>query len=136
LDMTRVFFQGCATPFNFRRLTSSVFKQVVVLRTDLGMGKGKLVAQAGHALLAACKKADGKTIREWEATGCEKVAVRASSEKELLALRDEARRLKLPTALIRDAGHTQVPAGSITALAIGPAKEEEVDRVTGGLKLL
>jgi len=54
----------------------------------------------------------------------------------LLALRDEARRLKLPNALVRDAGYTQIPAGSITALAIGPAKEEEVDRITGDLKLL
>ncbi|OIO26666.1 aminoacyl-tRNA hydrolase [Candidatus Micrarchaeota archaeon CG_4_10_14_0_2_um_filter_55_9] len=113
-----------------------MFKQVVVLRTDLGMGKGKLVAQAGHAFLEAYKKADGKTVKEWEATGCEKVAVRVSGEKELLALRDEARRLKLPNALVRDAGHTQIPAGSITALAIGPAKEEEVDRITGDLKLL
>ena len=113
-----------------------MFKQVVVLRTDLKMGKGKLVAQAGHAFLEAYKKADKKDVKEWEAGGCQKVAVKACNEEELLELLEKARRLKLPTALIRDAGHTQVPPGSVTALAIGPAKESQVDKVTGGLKLL
>lgn len=116
-----------------------MFKQVVVLRTDLKMGKGKLVAQAGHAFLEAYKKARKNspvTVKAWEATGCQKVAVKVTSEKELVFLFEKAKQFKLPAALIRDAGHTQVPAGSITAVAIGPAKESEIDKLTGELKLL
>lgn len=116
-----------------------MFKQAIVLRTDLGMGRGKLVAQGSHASLEAFKQAKKKSAVQtalWEKTGCEKIVLRVSSEKELLVLHRNAKALRLPCALVRDAGHTQVPAGSVTALAVGPAKESVVDKVTGELKLL
>lgn len=112
------------------------FKQAIVLRSDLKMGKGKLCAQSAHASLLAVKKASASAIARWEASGSEKIVVKVSSEKELRELEKKARNLKLPCALVRDAGFTQIPAGSLTALAIGPAEEKRVDEVTGKLKLL
>ena len=58
-------------------------KQVMVMRADLKMSKGKLAAQACHASLGAYKKADERTIREWELEGGKKVVVKVKSKEEL-----------------------------------------------------
>lgn len=113
-----------------------MYKQVIVLRSDLGMQKGKLVAQGAHASLCAYLKADDEDKEEWEASGQKKVALKVNSEKELLEIFKKAKTAKLPTCLIRDAGHTQVTPGSVTAVGIGPAKEELLNELTGSLKLL
>lgn len=111
-------------------------KQVIVVRTDLGMGRGKMVAQGCHASLDAYRKASDSSRRAWQASGMEKVALKVSSEKELVAVFEKARRAKLPCSLIRDAGHTQIAPGTITSCAIGPADEGKIDAITGKLKLL
>jgi PTH2 family peptidyl-tRNA hydrolase len=117
-------------------------KMAIILRTDLDMGKGKLVAQGAHAAVHAVEAAAAGTrdqrdaLRAWRATGGMKVALRADSEAALLALADAAETRGLVTAVIRDAGHTQVAAGTTTALAVGPGAGDDVDAVTGSLKLL
>ena len=111
-------------------------KQAIVARTDIGMGDGKLAAQVAHASLKAYEKAHTKTQREWKDEGQKKVVVKVSSESELHELADQARREGLPHAVIRDAGHTQLEPGTVTALAVGPGEENLVDRVTGELSLL
>jgi len=116
-----------------------MMKQVLVLRKDLNLGKGKLAAHAAHASLAACRKAEKSHpdgVAEWIAGGEKKVAVSAGSEAELLELFEKAKRLKMPCALIRDAGLTQISPGTATALGIGPFSEGELDKLTGHLKLL
>jgi len=112
------------------------FKQVIVLRTDLGMSIGKAAAQAAHASLSAYKKS-GKLLQDkWEREGAKKVVLKASSENELKDLFEKAKRRGLPCALIKDAGHTELEPGTITALGIGPEKSELIDKVTGNLPLL
>ena len=111
-------------------------KQAIVARTDIGMGDGKLAAQVAHASLKAYEKAHTKTQREWKDDGQKKVVVKASSESELHELAEQARREGLPHAVVRDAGHTQLEPGTVTALAVGPGEEDIVDRVTGELSLL
>jgi PTH2 family peptidyl-tRNA hydrolase len=111
-------------------------KQVIVVRKDLKMDKGKIAAQVAHASLEAYKKADPKDIVEWEAEGMKKVVVAAKDVKELMKIKDKAKDLKLTYAVIRDAGKTQVEPGTVTAIGIGPAEEEIIDRVTKNLKLL
>jgi PTH2 family peptidyl-tRNA hydrolase len=114
-------------------------KQALVLRADLGMGKGKLVAQGAHASLLAYREAERKsaeTVRRWEREGSRKVALRAESEGELLGLYEHAQKLKLPVSLVADAGRTQLEPGTLTALAIGPGPENLIDQVTGKLRLL
>lgn len=111
-------------------------KQVIVVRTDLKMGKGKLAAQVAHASIAAFLKAGFFARRKWLVQGMKKVVLKAESEKELLELYEKARKKKLPCTLIKDAGLTQLEPGTITALAIGPAEDEKIDEITGHLKLL
>jgi PTH2 family peptidyl-tRNA hydrolase len=110
-------------------------KQAIVARTDLGMGQGKLAAQVAHASLSAYEDADERTRRAWKGEGQKKVVLKAGGETELFELADAAEREGLPHAVVRDAGHTQLDPGTVTALAVGPADDDTVDRVTGDLSL-
>ncbi|RLM59701.1 peptidyl-tRNA hydrolase [Halobellus sp. Atlit-31R] len=110
-------------------------KQAIVARTDLGMGRGKLAAQVAHASLSAYEDTDERTRKQWKGDGQKKVVLKAGSESELFRLADEAERLGLPNAVVRDAGHTQLDPGTVTCLAVGPGREADVDRVTGDLSL-
>lgn len=114
------------------------FKQVIVIRTDLGMGKGKLAGQCAHAAVEALEKTLQKNpgwVDGWRLQGTPKVVLKIGSEKELLELFELVKKL-FPTALIRDAGRTQIDAGSITCIGIGPVPESEINRFTKHLKLL
>lgn len=115
------------------------YKQVIVFRSDLKMGKGKIAAQAGHAAVSAAEEARKRHRVWWEAwlfEGQRKIAVKVKDEKELSELESAAKDLGLPNALIVDRGLTQVPEGTVTCLGIGPAPEGLVDKLTGKLRLL
>ncbi|MHC3439639.1 peptidyl-tRNA hydrolase Pth2 [Natrialbaceae archaeon A-gly3] len=111
-------------------------KQAIVVRTDIGMGTGKLAAQASHASLSAYEKAGDRNRSRWKNGGQKKIVLKASSERDIHELAELADREGIPNAVIRDAGHTQLEPGTVTALAVGPAEESAVDRVTGDLSLL
>lgn len=116
-------------------------KLVLVVRTDLGMGKGKIAAQCSHATLACYKtllRADPAhpVLRRWERLGQAKVALKVESEEDMLMLQAQAVSLGLCAQVIHDAGRTQIASGSATVLGIGPAPKTKVDEVTGHLKLL
>ncbi|KAK0708996.1 peptidyl-tRNA hydrolase PTH2-domain-containing protein [Lasiosphaeria miniovina] len=122
-------------------------KLVLVVRTDLGMTKGKIAAQCGHATLACYKtlsraaqkdaqSAEARLLRRWERTGQAKIALQIKGEDELLELMAQARSLGVTAEVIQDAGRTQIDAGSRTVLGVGPAPKSEVDKITGHLKLL
>ncbi len=117
-------------------LNNMEYKQVIVVRSDLRMSRGKLAAQVAHASLEAYKRASLRAISEWELQGAKKVVVKAKNLRELLALKRKCERLKLPCALIRDAGKTELRKGTVTCLAIGPAESGRIDKVTGSLPLL
>ena len=109
-------------------------KQVIVARTDLKMGKGKLAAQVAHAAIAASE--DSKYREQWLMEGQKKTVLKVTGEKEMLAIFQQAKRAGLSTALIEDAGHTQLEPGTKTCVGIGPAPDEEINRITGQLKLM
>lgn len=133
-------------------------KQVIVLRTDLNMRKGKMAAQAAHAsmkvffdgghftgekiatVFGPAEKFQmllGPEVAEWVRGLFTKIVVGIDSEEGILELRDQAYSAGLPFALIEDAGNTEFHGvKTITALAIGPAKAEDIDKITGELKLL
>ena len=113
-------------------------KQVVVVRTDLDMGKGKIAAQVGHACVQGAehvRKSNSEWFSEWWETQ-EKVVLKVSSLKELEQIIQDATELDLPCSPVADAGRTQLAPGTITCVSIGPAPEEKIDKITGYLKLL
>lgn len=111
------------------------FKQVIVARKDLKMPQGKLATQCAHAAVEAVLKSDKEKIKKWQNTGAKKVILKANSEKELIKLNQAAKDHGLKTALIRDAAKTFFKLPTITCLGIGPDEEEEIDKVTGNLKM-
>ncbi|KAG9068118.1 hypothetical protein KI688_011711 [Linnemannia hyalina] len=114
------------------------YKMVLVIRTDLAMGKGKAAAQCCHATLANYKelsKSGPKTLARWEYFGQAKVTLKVDNEEDMLMLQAQAMSIGLAAHTIRDAGRTQIAAGSRTVLAIGPGPISVVNSITGKLKL-
>lgn len=111
-------------------------KQAIVVRTDLGMGTGKLAAQAAHASLMAYEEAPERERRRWKGENQKKIVLEVGGEAELFELAERARAAGVPNAVVRDAGHTQLEPGTVTTLGVGPDDDEAVDRVTGDLSLL
>ena len=109
------------------------YKQAIIVRTDLKMSKGKLAAQACHAALDAYLRTKELERDAWKDEGAKKVVLRVSSEADLIERFEAAKALGLPAALIKDAGLTEIAPGTKTAVGIGPAKEEDVDKVTRDL---
>ena len=131
----------------------SDIKQVIVMRKDLGMRKGKMIAQGAHASIAfmtnrmrligdAFTGIEGKVdLREeesdWIKGAFKKVCVYVESEAELYQIYHAANFDGLETHLITDSGLTEfngVPTP--TCLAIGPDRAEKIDVHTGHLPLL
>lgn len=111
-------------------------KLVLVVRKDLSMGVGKIAAQCSHASVMAYQKSSKIMLLKWALSGQKKVVLGCPNEHGLISIKDEAKKSGLLTNLVRDAGHTQVEPDTLTVLAIGPAKEELIDQVTGHLSLL
>ena len=111
-------------------------KQAILVRHDLRLPKGKLAAQVAHASLEAAERSDREKVKAWRSQGAKKVVLRVADENELFAFKARAEEASLTTAAITDAGRTVVEPGTVTCLGIGPDREELIDRVTGGLKLV
>lgn len=114
------------------------YKMVLVVRQDLGMGKGKIAAQCSHAAVGLYRQlsnANSMVIKHWERSACPKVVVKAPDEDTLKELANKATSLGIETCVVRDAGRTQIAPGSKTVLGIGPGPVDIVDKVTGHLKL-
>jgi PTH2 family peptidyl-tRNA hydrolase len=123
-------------------------KQVIVMRKDLGMRKGKMIAQGAHASLRVLLErgaADGDryviamtdAMKAWMTGRFTKVCVSVDSEAALDAVVARAKAAGVPCALIVDAGQTEfhgVPTK--TCCAVGPAWIADVDAITGDLPLL
>ena len=113
-------------------------KMVIAVRKDLGMSRGKLVAQGSHAAVGATLEHNLSSWAEvllWSQQGQKKIVVSVLSAEALLHLEEAALELGLTNYLVRDAGKTELDEGTITALAIGPAPSEDLDPITGALKL-
>jgi len=115
------------------------FKQCIVIREDLKLSPGKLAVQVAHAAVMAVERAekmDRSTVSEWKAEGQKKVVLKVPGVPELFRLREEAERAGIASAIVADAGLTEIHAGTITALGLGPARDRLMDKVTGKLKLV
>ncbi|CAD1474115.1 unnamed protein product, partial [Heterotrigona itama] len=114
------------------QMDSDNYKLILVIRTDLKMGKGKIAAQCAHAAVEAYKAAENypEILRAWEKCGQAKITVKVDSESALKEIVKQARAVGLLANIIKDAGHTQVKPGSRTVCAIGPGPAELINQIT------
>ncbi len=112
------------------------YKQVILVRQDLNLPKGKLAAQVAHAAVEAVLRSNKEVVKTWRAEGMKKIVLKVKDLKELKKYMQFAKDADLVTALITDAGKTVVAPGTETCCAIGPAEEEDIDVVTGELKMV
>ena len=111
-------------------------KQVIVVRDDLKMPKGKMAAQVAHGSVEAVLNSDPKLVQAWKKQGMKKSVLKVDSLKEMEQIRNNAKNEGLKIGWINDAGRTFLAPGTATVLGIGPDTEENIDRVTGHLKLM
>ena len=112
---------------------------VIVGRADLTLSKGKFAAQVAHAAVKCAltaKRTSPKILDKWNDSGARKVICVASNLEALKRLYGEARADGLVAELISDAGHTEIKAGTITCLGIGPGPRNSVDSLTERLPLM
>jgi PTH2 family peptidyl-tRNA hydrolase len=117
----------------------SVYKLVIVVRTDLRMPHGRIAAQVGHAAVNAYKRGsvENPLVTEgWLNEGGFKVVLKAKNEKILHQLGLKALRNGLPVTFVHDFNVKKREAVTATCIAIGPALSELLDKVTGKLRLL
>lgn len=129
-------------------LPTGRIKQVIVMRHDLGMRRGKQIAQGAHAAMSFLTRRlqEQSTLsladltpaqQSWLTGAFAKVCCRVDSEAELLEIQDRAQAAGLEVYLITDSGRTEFHGQPTrTCLAIGPAPVEDIDAVTGHLQLL
>jgi len=136
-------------------------KQVIVIRKDLKMRKGKMCAQAAHAAMKVLLDRmsfteyfkdstiwegcfllhmtvfESEPIMRWLKGAFTKVVVSVDSEEELFALMEKAEAAGMLYSLVTDAGKTEFHGERTnTALAIGPEWASKLDKITGDLPLL
>ncbi|RMD58180.1 peptidyl-tRNA hydrolase [Candidatus Woesearchaeota archaeon] len=111
-------------------------KQVILVRQDLKLSKGKLAVQVAHASVGAALKSDKDVVRKWRAEGMKKSVLKVPDQSSLFDFKQRAQSAGLVSDLVSDAGRTHLEPGTITCLAIGPDDEDKIDQITGGLKLL
>tara|TARA_B100000214_G_scaffold365427_1_gene333178 strand:+ start:79 stop:453 length:375 start_codon:yes stop_codon:yes gene_type:complete len=123
-----------------RRISSiEEVTMVIVTRKDLKLSSGKLAAQASHAAVNCVltgQKVSPNLVKKWMENGARKIVCEVQDLNELKMLYGKAREFDLVAELISDAGHTEIPSGTITVLGIGPNLRNEIDKITGDLKLL
>jgi peptidyl-tRNA hydrolase, PTH2 family len=117
-------------------MLSDSYKQVILIRHDLKLPKGKACAQVAHASVEAVLKSDSEMVKRWRKEGMAKVVVKVKDEKELIKYFQLAKDEGLACSLITDAGRTVIAPGTKTCAGIGPDNSEKIDQITGELSLL
>lgn len=112
-------------------------KQVIAVRTDLGMSKGKLAGQVAHAAVKVSHQIENKNILdEWQEKGAPKIVVKVDSEEQIQSLAKKSENNNIPYTIISDLGHTELEPDTTTTIGFGPADNEDLDKITGDLSLL
>jgi peptidyl-tRNA hydrolase len=122
---------------------NSDLKMVFLVRLDLKMGAGKIAAQVAHAAIGLyddIMNGDDEyhieALNYWNTFGAKKIVLKCDNYETMKQVAIQAKQSQLPFILISDAGHTQIPAGSVTVLGIGPDSSEKINKLTGNFKLM
>jgi len=115
---------------------SGQYKQVILVRTDLKMPKGKLAAQVAHASVNSVISSRRMVVSRWLSQGGKKIVLKVKGIRELRKYHASAIEIHMVSRMITDAGHTTLRPGTVTCCGIGPDKEYKIDQITGKLKML
>ena len=122
---------------------NSDLKMVFLVRLDLKMGAGKIAAQVAHAAIGLyddIMNGDDEyhieALNYWNTFGAKKIVLKCDNYETMKQVAIQAKQSQLPFILISDAGHTQIPAGSVTVLRIGTDSSEKINKLTGNFKLM
>ncbi|HTT73779.1 MAG TPA: aminoacyl-tRNA hydrolase [Thermoplasmata archaeon] len=121
------------------RRGSGGWKVALVIRGELRLTAGKAAVQAAHAAVLLYERARTRApgaLEEWSRGGQRKIALLAPTLAEMEALERAARGRGIATVWVEDAGFTEVAPGTRTCLGLGPARDAELDPITGTLELL
>lgn len=113
----------------------SDYKMYVLINTDLKIGTGKKISQAAHAVQAVTEvmcNSKKDLLKRYKTSGQTKIVLKATEQQMMELINVYEADLKY----ILDAGHTQVAAGSLTALAFYPMLPDAVPEVVQKMKLL
>jgi len=122
-----------------RRILESLkkdYKQVILVRTDLKLPKGKMAAQVAHASVDCVFHSTRKKVMRWRRQGGKKIVLKVKDLRQLKRYFESAKDDRLVTLLITDAGHTTVKPGTVTCCGIGPDVIDRIDEITGKLKMM
>jgi PTH2 family peptidyl-tRNA hydrolase len=124
-------------------------KVVTCMRSDLNMRKGKMIAQGQHGIQymildnlfveadpTKSPRTPGVIFQEWLHGDHTKITCKVTSLAQVYAIAKAAAAAGIPGYIVEDLGKTDVPALSVTCLVLGPAAEEDLDKITGSLELL
>ena len=112
---------------------------VLVTRSDLTLSKGKLAAQCSHATaecILKAKRITPKILEKYRANGARKIVCSASNLESLKRIFGEANEVGLICYMVKDAGHTEIPSGTVTVVGIGPGPRSTIDTITSSLPLV
>ena len=109
----------------------------ILIRTDIKMSKGKVLAQVGHTMVDATIKAYTKTtlFYKWQADGEKIVVLKVPNLKTLDTIINIANRKDVQNGIVVDAGLTEVSPGTKTVGFVGPDYDNKIDKLVGQLKL-
>lgn len=111
-------------------------KQVILVRSDINIPRGKLAAQCAHASVESGELSNRKKFEKWREEGMKKIVLKVEDLNALFKYEKLAQKADLTTAMITDAGRTVFKEPTITCLAIGPDADEKINKITGKLKVL
>ncbi len=117
----------------------SELTMVLISRGDLKLSRGKLAAQCSHATaecILKAKKSKPRELDRYLRQGARKIICKTENLQSLKELFSKAKKMNLISYMVTDAGHTEIPPGTITIVGIGPGPRETIDKITGTLSLL
>ena len=109
----------------------------LIVRKDLRLSAGKVAVQCSHAAVSCAlvaRKHEPRLMERWHSSGGRKISLAVDSLDLLKELMIKAKSAGLITHMVKDAGHTEIPPGTITVLGIGPAPKSSINALTGELE--
>lgn len=112
-----------------------MYKCVVIIRNDLKISKGKVIAQTSHGIVNMILNCNKNKISNWRDNGEKIVSVKVNDITTMLKVIEISERKGVYNYMVVDAGHTEVQPNTPTVCIIGPDTDTKIEKLTGQLKL-